>query len=137
MSFLQTSSGSEYLQECYGTLFPSPVHHRDILTETYSFPVMQYTFKIYSYHRTTIVFSSVRVQSPHLLLSIIIKNMTVITQESSDSFFFLPISTLHSDPCEAHKHFSRKKLQKAPRGQSHIFPIRAPFLTAHCSPTSH
>lgn len=37
----------------------------------------------------------------------------------------------------AHKHFSRKKLQKAPRGQSHIFPIRDPFLMAQCSPRSH
>lgn len=36
-----------------------------------------------------------------------------------------------------HKHFSRKELQEVPRGQSHSFPILAPFLTAHCSPASH
>lgn len=37
----------------------------------------------------------------------------------------------------AHKHFSRMTLQKAPRGQSHIFPMREPFLMAQCSPRSH
>lgn len=36
-----------------------------------------------------------------------------------------------------HKHFNKKKLQNAPRGQSHILPIRDPFLIAHCSPKSH
>lgn len=36
-----------------------------------------------------------------------------------------------------HKHFNKKKLQNAPRGQSHILPIREPFLIAHCSPKSH
>lgn len=39
--------------------------------------------------------------------------------------------------CFHHKHFNKKKLQRAPRGQSHIFPIREPFLIAHCSPKSH
>lgn len=36
-----------------------------------------------------------------------------------------------------HKHFKRKELQEVPRGQSHSFPILAPFRTAHCSPASH
>lgn len=36
-----------------------------------------------------------------------------------------------------HKHFRRKELQEVPRGQSHSFPILAPFRTAHCSPASH
>lgn len=65
------------------------------------------------------------------------KNMTLTTKQSSDEFFSPPSQPSTFVFGEAHKHFSRKKLQKAPRGQSHIFPIRAPFLTAHCSPTSH
>lgn len=37
----------------------------------------------------------------------------------------------------AHRHLRRKELHQVPRGQSQSFPIRAPFLTAHCSPASH
>lgn len=37
----------------------------------------------------------------------------------------------------AYRHLRRKELHEVPRGQSQSFPIRAPFLTAHCSPASH
>lgn len=36
-----------------------------------------------------------------------------------------------------HKHFKRKELHVVPRGQSHSFPILAPFRTAHRSPAWH
>lgn len=37
----------------------------------------------------------------------------------------------------AYRHLRRKELHEVPRGQSQSFPMRAPFLTAHCSPASH
>lgn len=37
----------------------------------------------------------------------------------------------------AYRHLRRKELHDVPRGQSQSFPMRAPFLTAHCSPASH
>lgn len=45
--------------------------------------------------------------------------------------------TLHRAGAAAHRHLRRKELHEVPRGQSQSFPMRAPFLTAHCSPASH
>lgn len=92
-------------------VFSSPVHN--ILTETCSFSVTQYTFKIYTHHRTTTVLfrkgRAVTAPAPQLYHKKYDSNYKGIEWQ-----FVLSVSVLHSDPARLISTSAGKSCRKLP-----------------------